>query len=93
VTKLVSGDSFGELALLNDEPRAATITCVNQCYFATLGKCEYNKILSKIELRHQQKKIDYFHELPFFKFHMTQMLRKIVHQFTVHSFMINQTIS
>ena len=29
VTKLVSGDSFGELALLTDEPRAATITCVS----------------------------------------------------------------
>ena len=35
---LSAGDSFGELALINDEPRAATVTCLNECYFATLDK-------------------------------------------------------
>jgi CRP-like cAMP-binding protein len=35
---LGAGDSFGELALINDEPRAATIQCLNECYFATLDK-------------------------------------------------------
>ena len=27
VVSIGTGDSFGELALINDEPRAATITC------------------------------------------------------------------
>ena len=51
VAKLVSGDSFGELALLYKEPRAATITCINKCYFATLSKSEFKACLQKIELR------------------------------------------
>jgi CRP-like cAMP-binding protein len=38
VSKLKSGDTFGELALLNDKPRAATITCITDCHFAILGK-------------------------------------------------------
>lgn len=37
VSKLKSGDTFGELALINDKPRAATITCITDCHFATLG--------------------------------------------------------
>ena len=51
VAKLISGDSFGELALLYREPRAATIKCVNKCYFATLHKDSFKSILQKIEYR------------------------------------------
>jgi hypothetical protein len=45
VVKLCSGKSFGELALINDAPRAATIQCVTNCLFATLGRKDYQKIL------------------------------------------------
>ena len=38
VAKLGSGKSFGELALISDVPRAATIKCLTQCSFATLSK-------------------------------------------------------
>lgn len=49
VAILVSGNSFGELALINDEVRKATIKCATDCYFATLDKSDYNNILGKIE--------------------------------------------
>ena len=46
-----SGESFGELALINDTSRAATIQCLTNCYFATLDREDYNRILKKIELK------------------------------------------
>ena len=51
VSKLVSGSSFGELALLNNEPRAATIKCLTNCSFATLNSEEYKSFLQKIEIK------------------------------------------
>ena len=48
-SKLVPGNTFGELALLNDDKRKATIVTVTPCSFATLNKEDYKKILGKIE--------------------------------------------
>lgn len=36
VAKLGEGQSFGELALISDEPRKANIICLSECYFATI---------------------------------------------------------
>jgi CRP-like cAMP-binding protein len=33
--------SFGELALNNNQPRAATITCKTDCHFAVMNKVDY----------------------------------------------------
>ena len=46
---LQTGASFGELALINNEPRKATIMCLNECYFAVLEKQDYNKVLLKFQ--------------------------------------------
>ena len=51
VSKLRTGASFGELALINNESRKATITCVTDCNFAVLEKSDYNKVLRKIQLK------------------------------------------
>ena len=45
--KYQSGQSFGELALMNNKPRAATIICVETWYFATLDRDGYKRILGK----------------------------------------------
>jgi CRP-like cAMP-binding protein len=49
VKKLYNGDSFGELALINDEPRKATITALELSAFAVIDKEAYMKVLLKIE--------------------------------------------
>ena len=51
VAHLGPGQSFGELALLNNEPRQATITCETECHFAIINKEEYDRVLKKIETR------------------------------------------
>ena len=67
VAFLKTGDSFGELALISDEPRKATITCLSNCFFACLEKKEYNKILRKLQVRDNNKKIDFINHLPVFQ--------------------------
>lgn len=46
IKTLSSGDSFGELALIENQPRAATIICDTDCYFSVLEKEYFNWILS-----------------------------------------------
>ena len=43
---LGSGDSFGELALINNQARSATIISKLECKFAVLDKINFIKILS-----------------------------------------------
>ncbi len=41
ILSLKQGMSFGELALNNNQPRAATITCKTDCHFAVMNKVDY----------------------------------------------------
>ncbi|KAL1891512.1 hypothetical protein Sste5346_007603 [Sporothrix stenoceras] len=43
------GDFFGELALLNDAPRAATIVAKTDIKVATLGKSAFQRLLGPVE--------------------------------------------
>lgn len=44
---LDSGNSFGQLALLEKKPRAATIICKEDCHFAVVEKEYFDEVLSK----------------------------------------------
>lgn len=45
---LSAGASFGELALMEKKPRAATIRCKEDTCFAVLDKKNFDLILSKL---------------------------------------------
>ena len=47
VQELGAGSSFGELALITQLPRNATIVCRDECHFAVLTKEHYDLILGK----------------------------------------------
>lgn len=51
VAKFSAGDSFGELALINDDKRAATVSCLTNCNFAVINRENYQRVLKTIELR------------------------------------------
>ncbi len=38
VVQLRTGKSFGELALIKNKPRAATIRCLEECHLAIMNK-------------------------------------------------------
>ena len=48
VSKLFDGASFGELALIESQPRSATIISVRNTHFAVLNKKQFNMILRKV---------------------------------------------
>ncbi|KAL8737764.1 MAG: hypothetical protein Q9181_001354 [Wetmoreana brouardii] len=43
------GDYFGELALLDDKPRAASVVAKGECKVATLGKDGFQRLLGPVE--------------------------------------------
>ncbi len=45
--RLSDGDQFGELALLNDSPRTATIVAVTDCLFLTLPRPQFLELLEQ----------------------------------------------
>ena len=49
VATLHEGQSFGDLALLRDQPRNASILCLSDCDLAVLEKSEYKNFLAKMD--------------------------------------------
>lgn len=67
VIELGMGNSFGELALINNKPRLGTVRCNSDCHFAVLNKGLYSRVLSKIEIKNQNRITDFFKGLPYFR--------------------------
>jgi CRP-like cAMP-binding protein len=65
VTNLIDGSSFGELALIHNQPRKATIKCIKDCIFGIFSQDQYLKIFEDIEKQEQIKKIRFLESLPF----------------------------
>lgn len=60
ISVLNEGQTFGELALLNaDNRRNATVTCVTKCVFGVLDKRNFDRSLSKIEMRRTNQLLDF----------------------------------
>ena len=54
ITKYKKGDYFGELALLDDKPRAASVVSTTEVKVATLGKDGFQRLLGPVEERMRQ---------------------------------------
>lgn len=49
------GDYFGELALLNDQPRAASVVAQSDCKVAKLGRDGFKRLLGPVESTMRQQ--------------------------------------
>jgi CRP-like cAMP-binding protein len=67
VARLGAGDGFGDLALINDRPRAATIISTEPTEFARVEKQEYNRILRFIHDTESKEKILFMRKVPMFQ--------------------------
>lgn len=66
VKELCAGESFGELALVNDAPRSATIKCLKVCHFAVLGKKSYIMLFEQIISQEIKKEVSFYPEIELF---------------------------
>ena len=56
---------FGELGIIEDKPRSATIICLSNSYFATLTKEKYDDLLKKSEEFKLSQKYNFFKDYIF----------------------------
>jgi CRP-like cAMP-binding protein len=76
---LVAGCSFGELAIMHDRPRNATIKCISRCHFLTLSRKDYIETLNEIIKRQQNDQINFLKNIPVFaKLSRTYMTNKLI---------------
>ena len=73
--------SFGELALISDQPRASTIRAETDAYFAVLEKDDFNKILGAMSKKVLTQKVDFLKGLPIFRTWSKESLEKISYFF------------
>lgn len=67
VSELGAGQSFGELALLQDSARSASILCKTPTILAVLTKDSFNLVLKEEEARRLNEKISFIHSMPAFQ--------------------------
>ncbi|CAI2368994.1 unnamed protein product [Moneuplotes crassus] len=67
ISELKSGDSFGDLSLIYNKPRLATIKTVTPAEFALLSKEQYDSTLKALEQQKIEQKIEELDCIAFFK--------------------------
>ena len=67
VNELGEGFAFGELALLNNQPRSATITASSDVTLAVLLKKDYTRLVAAHTEKLLNDKVDFLRKLPIFR--------------------------
>ena len=81
VSSLQDGDSFGELALLSEKPRATTVEAKEVSVLAVLSKQDFKKILSQEAEKKMKEKVNFLVGLPIFKGCTKQLIQKLSYYF------------
>nr|KAJ3422491.1 Cation transport regulator-like protein 2 [Polyrhizophydium stewartii] len=77
VATLNAGSGFGDLALVNDKPRAATILTAAYCELVSVEKADYNRIIKFIHEKEMKEKTYFLRKIPMFSEWPTTQLRQI----------------
>lgn len=71
VAQLGIGVGFGELALLNDAPRSATIYTIEDSQFAILEKADFTNIMAKVIREKFASQVQFLSKFPYLN-HLTR---------------------
>ena len=77
VATLERGDSFGDLCLLENKPRAATIIAKENTWLLVLEKSDFLEILGGVQMAKQTAIINFLYDLPLFEHWSKLALQRI----------------
>ena len=89
---LNAGESFGELALISDRPRAATVIAKSKVVLGILPKEVFQNQLAKFAEKSLIDKINFLQSLPMFRMRTRLQLMKISYYFTLKKLNWNQVL-
>jgi CRP-like cAMP-binding protein len=87
-----AGASFGELALLQDKPRAASVVCESACSFGVINKDDYVRIIGRHAKRLLDAKVDFLATLPIFAGWRLHTLAKLTYYMEEMSFVKHKAV-
>ena len=86
VARLTEGSSFGEYALLYNQPRMASVICMSEVDLAVLSKQSYLQMLGKIDNKRIDEIVSFLKNFPIFKTWGKNALVRVSYFFTEHKF-------
>ena len=72
VARRKAGQSFGELALLYNSPRSASVQAVRITHLAVLTKADYDEIIKNLDVKDLKQRVETLKICPMFS-HWTKM--------------------
>ena len=92
VAVLKTGDCFGELALISQKPRAATIRTSIETNLLVISRKDFDKVLIRIEEANLNKTVDFFKIMPEFRHWTKNALSKLSYFFQRKKYIRNQIV-
>lgn len=92
VMTLTAGQSFGELSILSNKPRAATIISKTKSVLGVLSKENYKKQVGNFNEKSLNEKIDFLQSLAIFQSWSRSSLTKVNFYFRLKKFIWNQVL-
>lgn len=92
VDELGNGDSFGELALISDRPRAASVIAKEHVSVLVLKKNQFKEILGSISEKNVAGKVRILQNLPYFAYWSKISLSKLSYYFQVQEIVHKQPL-
>ncbi|KAJ3031266.1 Cyclic nucleotide-binding domain-containing protein 2 [Rhizophlyctis rosea] len=92
VARLEPGQGFGDLALINDSPRLATIITADPCELAVVEKADYNRIIKFIHEKEAKEKMLFLRKIPIFQDWTVASLRSVGQKMEWKKFLPGQVI-
>jgi CRP-like cAMP-binding protein len=93
VGKARKGDSFGELALLYDAPRAATVKAATDCILYRVDQVVFRLILKEQAQLREQSKLELLKKVPFLKDLTISDMEKLADVMTPRTFTAGQMLA
>ena len=82
--ELDEGKAFGEMALINDAPRGATILCKADCHLAVIAKDDFKNTLMLIESKLRNRFVNFLKSLKMFQGWTNRKWDKLLHAIQKH---------